>query len=50
MNIKVYELFLTGHSPKEVLEHLEQSIIASIGQVVREAVKESFAEYKGQRP
>jgi transcriptional regulator with XRE-family HTH domain len=42
MDIKVYELFLVDDSPKEALERLEQSIIANIGQVVREAITETL--------
>jgi transcriptional regulator with XRE-family HTH domain len=44
MDIKVYELLLVDDSPRETLEHLERSIIANIGQVVREAVKEALTE------
>jgi transcriptional regulator with XRE-family HTH domain len=42
MNIKVYELFLIDHSPREALEHLEQSIIANIERVVREAIQNAL--------
>jgi transcriptional regulator with XRE-family HTH domain len=44
MDIKVYELFLIDHSPREELERLEQSIIANIEHVVRETIQETLAE------
>ncbi|GHV66565.1 hypothetical protein AGMMS49928_01560 [Spirochaetia bacterium] len=44
MDIKVYELFLVGHSPREELERLEQSIVANIEQVVRETIQETLTD------
>ena len=43
MNIKVYELFLVDHSPREELELLRQDIISemkqSFGDIVEKALK-----------
>ena len=44
LEIPVYELFITDHSPKEELELLRQDIKNEINQTVNKAIKQSFAE------
>ena len=40
LEIPVYELFITEHSPKEELELLRQDIINEINQTVNKAIKQ----------
>jgi len=44
LDIPVYELFITDHSPKEELEQLRQDIVNEVNQTVNKAIKQSFAE------
>jgi transcriptional regulator with XRE-family HTH domain len=44
LNIETHQLVKVSASPEEALERLHRSIVMDIKQVVREAVKESFAE------
>jgi transcriptional regulator with XRE-family HTH domain len=44
LNIEPHQLVEVSATPEEALERLHQSIVADIKQVVREAVRESFAE------
>jgi transcriptional regulator with XRE-family HTH domain len=42
MGIKVYELFLTDHSPREELELLRQNIISEMKQTFGEIVEQAL--------
>jgi transcriptional regulator with XRE-family HTH domain len=42
MNIKVYELFLIDHSPREELELIRQEIISEIKQTFCEVVEQAL--------
>jgi hypothetical protein len=44
LNIEAHQLVKVSPSPEEALERLHQSIVRDIKQIVREAIKESFAE------
>jgi transcriptional regulator with XRE-family HTH domain len=44
LDIEPYQLFSVPATPEEALERLHRSVVTDIKQVVREAVKESFAE------
>ena len=44
MNIKVYELFLIDHSPREELELLRKDIINEMRQVFEESLKKALSE------
>jgi hypothetical protein len=42
MNIKVYELFLIDHSPREELELLRQDIISEMKQTFGEIIEQTL--------
>jgi hypothetical protein len=43
-DIGTHQLFKVSATPAEALERLHQAVVTDIKQVVREAIKETFAE------
>ena len=50
MGLKIYELFLTEHSPREELELLRKEIICEMKQVFDESLLNVFSEREEPRP